>query len=486
MKKSRFAAAVLVIIFVMAACPVSSRAYPSKPVQNYNPTGVKLSVKNIPQQTTQHNGAEVIKVDGIEGWADSAGTVIGTGIQFADAGMDSFIKNYHGSATLMDAASTSSHVIKTAGFMATALDTSAYIYQIQDVANQPFASHPSMQHIYDSMAGISLGSGWAGTLGVEPAGWIGWGVGFTKDMMGNNAGAINGFLDFAEEHPYITAAILPGSDAVSIYIRNIEALDAVSDGINQGTTSLFYNLFYADSSLPEWDYNEYFIKLYSDRANLYAQMVKEGREKEFEWLRDWLMRNNPYKGNVRLPQHVTAKKPNIYLYPEKEMDLTLIFGNAERVTTSTPGYGAGWTVTARPDGTIIDSDEKEYGYLFYECLTDKSIFDTESGFVVRADARDEDFRNILEKYGFNEQEIKDFTDYWTEYLDDGTDYVMYPADTDAVDAAMPLETSVPIDSRYRIWFGFSRQIPDDVSEPGISPIVRNGFTMVEWGGAVID
>ena len=198
------------------------------------------------------------------------------------------------------------------------------------------------------------------------------------------------------------------------------------------------------------------------------------------------MRNNPYKGNVRLPQHVTAKKPNIYLYPEKEMELTLIFGNAERVTTSTPGYGAGWTVTARPDGTIIDSDEKEYGYLFYECLTDKSIFDTESGFVVRADARDEDFRNILEKYGFNEQEIKDFTDYWTEYLDDGTDYVMYPADTDAVDAAMPLETSVPIDSRYRIWFGFSRQIPDDVSEPGISPIVRNGFTMVEWGGAVID
>ena len=484
MRKIRLTAVLLAVVCAAAAFPVSSRAYPDKPVQDYNPLGVKLTVKNIPPQT-QHNGAEVIKVDGIEGWADTAGTVIGTGIQFADAGMDSFIKNYQGSATLMDNALTGSHVIKAAGAMATALDTSAYIYQIQDVANQPFASHPSMQHIYDSMAGISLGSGWAGTLGVEPAGWIGWGVGFTKDMMGNSASAINGILDFAEEHPFITAVSLPGSDAVSIYIRNVEALDAVSDGINKGTTSLFYNLFYADSELPEWDYNEYFIKLYSDRANLYAQMVKEGREKEFEWLRDWLLQNNPYKGHVRLPQLVTAKKPNIYLYPENETDLKLSFENAKGITASIPCYSDSWTITAMPDGTIIDSDGKKYGYLFYECLTNRNIFDKDCGFVVRAASRDEDIRCILEKYKFNEQEINDFIEYWREYLDEGTDYVMYPAETEVVDEAMPIETSAEIDSRYRIWFGFSRDIPDDVREPEITPIVRNGFTMVEWGGAVI-
>ena len=68
----------------------------------------------------------------------------------------------------------------------------------------------------------------------------------------------------------------PGSDSVSVYIRNVETLDAISEGIDSGMTSMFYNTFYADSDLPEWDYNEYFIKLYSDRANLYAQMVKEG------------------------------------------------------------------------------------------------------------------------------------------------------------------------------------------------------------------
>ena len=107
-------------------------------------------------------------------------------------------------------------------------------------------------------------------------------------------------------------------------------------------TSMFYNTFYADSDLPEWDYNEYFIKFYSDRANLYAQMVKEGREKEFEWLRDWLLQNNPYKGHVRLPQLVTAKKPNIYLYPEKETDLKLSFDKAEGITASIPCYSDSW------------------------------------------------------------------------------------------------------------------------------------------------
>lgn len=105
--------------------------------------------------------------------------------------------------------------------------------------------------------------------------------------------------------------------------------------------------------------------------------------------------------------------------------------------------------------------------------------------MVRAASRDEDFRCILKKYKFNEQEINDFVEYWREYLDEGTDYVMYPAETEVVDEAMPIETSAEIDSRYRIWFGFSRDIPDDVREPEITPIVRNGFTFVEWGGAVI-
>jgi len=48
MRKSRLTAILLAVVLAAAAFPVSSRAYPDKPVQDYNPLGVKLTVKNIP------------------------------------------------------------------------------------------------------------------------------------------------------------------------------------------------------------------------------------------------------------------------------------------------------------------------------------------------------------------------------------------------------------------------------------------------------
>ena len=44
MRKSRLTAVLLAVVLA-AAFPVSSRAYPDKPVQDYNPLGVKLTVK---------------------------------------------------------------------------------------------------------------------------------------------------------------------------------------------------------------------------------------------------------------------------------------------------------------------------------------------------------------------------------------------------------------------------------------------------------
>lgn len=42
------------------------------------------------------------------------------------------------------------------------------------------------------------------------------------------------------------------------------------------------------------------------------------------------------------------------------------------------------------------------------------------------------------------------------------------------------------DSIYRIWFGFAEYSGDEIMPPEITPIVRKGFTVVEWGGAVLD
>ena len=87
-----------------------------------------------------------------------------------------------------------------------------------------------------------------------------------------------------------------------------------------------------------------------------------------------------------------------------------------------------------------------YGYLFYEALVKKKAFQTEEGFLIPADNRDETFRRILTAYGFNEQETADFIEYWSDYLKGGTDYLMYPMLTDGVNAAMPVSFSVNPDS----------------------------------------
>lgn len=153
---------------------------------------------------------------------------------------------------------------------------------------------------------------------------------------------------------------------------------------------------------------------------------------------------------------------------------------------SIPEYNDGWMVTASPDGTLTDKDKNSYGYLFYEALVKRKAFSTEEGFVIPSNKRAEAFREILASYGFNEQETADFIEYWADYLKDGTDYVMYPMLTEGVDNAMPLTFSVKPDSIYRIWFGFAEYSSDEITPPEIMPIVRKGFTVVEWGGAVLD
>jgi hypothetical protein len=62
---------------------------------------------------------------------------------------------------------------------------------------------------------------------------------------------------------------------------------------------------------------------------------------------------------------------------------------------------------------------------------------------------------------------------------------MYPILTDVVDEAMPVSFSVEPDSIYRIWFGFAKYDGGEVTEPEVNPVIRNGFTVVEWGGAVL-
>lgn len=177
-------------------------------------------------------------------------------------------------------------------------------------------------------------------------------------------------------------------------------------------------------------------------------------------------------------------KPNIYLYPTEPADVSVTFAHPTALTVTDPVYPAdGWRAAADPDGTLSTGGE-EYGFLFYEAVTVPGYYQTEKGFVITADSREETFTRILSEYGLNEREIADFTEFWCDKLDAGCDYAMYPQLTDVIDEAMPITVSPSPDSVLRIWFAFVKN--DTPAEKAvIVPFERNGFTVVEWGGFFI-
>lgn len=370
-----------------------------------------------------------------------------------------------------DAVKVGDGIFTAAGAATNIMDSVSAAHQLTHPQDNPYAAHPALSTAYDTLTAWQAMMNWA-----EMA------VG-DKDPTGTVKG-INTLLGDAVKTWSDTAtqtALLDYADHSTL----IGTFDITVQNVNDYYTHLFQDVFYPSRD-AEWSVEDWWKKSYYDKLNFYAQMVKEGREKEFEWLRDELLNMAPHTGGTVLPNNTEAKKPNIYLYPETETEITVTFEKPEYLTSSIPDYTGAWTVTAAPDGTLTDAGGNSYGYLFYEALVKKKAFQTEEGFLVPADKRNETFRRILTSYGFNEQETADFIEYWSNYLKDGADYVMYPMLTDGVDAAMPVSFSVKPDSIYRIWFGFAFYDGGEVKMPEITPIERKGFTVIEWGGAVLN
>ena len=76
-----------------------------------------------------------------------------------------------------------------------------------------------------------------------------------------------------------------------------------------------------------------------------------------------------------------SRKPVIYLYPEEETQVTVNLDFDGKLTSTYPAYGDGWTVTARPDGTLTDENGREYYCLFWEGISPRE-YDFSAGFCV--------------------------------------------------------------------------------------------------------
>lgn len=199
--------------------------------------------------------------------------------------------------------------------------------------------------------------------------------------------------------------------------------------------------------------------------------------------------NNLERQRYKLPDGTNVFKPNIYIYSREEREVEVIFEEPELLTATIPEYENGWRVTADEAGRLTDAAGFTYAYLFYESVTEPSLFQTESGWRIPAERRKECFEALLTDLGFHEQEITDFTDFWTQKLVPGTDYIMYPQETEVVDLAMPMTVAEKPESLERIWFAFIKDDGRRAEEPQGYELNRGGkdcpYYAVEWGGLIL-
>lgn len=184
------------------------------------------------------------------------------------------------------------------------------------------------------------------------------------------------------------------------------------------------------------------------------------------------------------PANQMTAKPVIYLYPEEETEVTVSLDYTGTLTTTYPKYENGWTVTAHPDGTLTDKNGMEYNYLYWEGL-DNIRYDFSEGFVVRGEDTAAFLEGALAQLGLTRREANEFIVYWLPLME-GNEYNLISFQTDAYTDNAALTVAPQPDTVIRVFMAWQRiEAPVDIPAQELNAPAREGFTLVEWGGAEV-
>lgn len=179
-----------------------------------------------------------------------------------------------------------------------------------------------------------------------------------------------------------------------------------------------------------------------------------------------------------------AAKPVIYLYPEEETAVHVTLDYDGTLTAAWPAYEGGWDVTARPDGTLTAADGSEYTYLFWEGVSD-TAYDFSAGFCVAGEDTGEFLRDTLAEIGLTPREYNEFIVYWLPKMQDNA-YNLIAFQTDCYTDSARLTIDPQPDSVLRVFMAWKPlDEPQEIAPQTFAPFAREGFTVVEWGGAAV-
>ena len=177
-------------------------------------------------------------------------------------------------------------------------------------------------------------------------------------------------------------------------------------------------------------------------------------------------------------------KPVDYLYPETEMEVTVKLDYDGELTCTYPAYDGGWTVTARPDGTLTDGRGQTYSYLYWEGV-DHTAYDFSQGFCVSGADTAAFLEDALEQLGLTRREANEFIVYWLPRMEQNP-YNLIAFQSDAYTDHARLTVPPEPDSMLRVFMAWkSLEHPIDIPAQDLPAFNRTGFAVVEWGGAEV-
>lgn len=178
------------------------------------------------------------------------------------------------------------------------------------------------------------------------------------------------------------------------------------------------------------------------------------------------------------------EKPVIYIYPETETEVSVKLTVDGQLTCTYPAYEDGWCVTAAPDGTLTDANGQTYNYLYWEACTN-AVYDFSKGYCVKGEDTAAFLETALESLGLNRREANEFIVYWLPQMEQNP-YNIIAFQQEAYTEAARLEITPTPDTLIRVFMAWqaSEQYVEMEPQTLTSP-ERNGFTVIEWGGAVV-
>ena len=226
------------------------------------------------------------------------------------------------------------------------------------------------------------------------------------------------------------------------------------------------------------DVKGYSIIIPVDRSIYTKEIISAYTEEEFYNIQKY---NTPYDPNL-----VSEDKPIIYIYPKDDTKVTVKLSNPELLTVSYPKYNNSWNVLASPNGNLKDlNTNKNYYGLYYESSNHKVNIKND-GFIIEGKNIASFLEEKLSILGLNEKESNEFIIYWLPKLENNKyNYIRFETQ-DEINNYMSLDINPKPDTLIRIIMDFK---PLDekinIKEQVLTPVKRQGYTVVEWGGSKI-